>query len=621
MRKAAMLAAMGLVCACSTPGLAASEARADEGGEAGAGLPGEAARLAALGELYGLVRFFHPSDEAQEIDWARFMVHATREMRGAATGGAAAETLLELFGPITRGVVVSTDPIEPDDVAMADPALGVSWQHYGLGYGPGSNMYRSQRVGPGHEGRLFEGVEPASATVTVELGGAEGSGVFARVPIVLGAVGGGAENEAADAAVFEALASVVGETVLPDVPGEDADVRIASTLMAWATLSHFFPYFSDVDVEWDAEIVPAIEAAMADQSADEFFYTMCRLIAKLRDGHGYSFYRFADPAYAPEARFDVVTAADGTEVLIVTRAWGDCALERGDIVERVGERSAAEELAWWEAVTSGSDQLRRHRALNQIGAGSRSEDVTFVVRRAADGGEDERVTVRAARAEWASQFFRKPEYVYPAVSEIEDGVWLVNIEQITKEAWDANLGALAHADAVIYDSRWGGSGDQEINSLRIASHYIDAPAVSPTWRVPRITMPSFEHVDWETSAWPIEPAQPAFAGKAAILTAPPIVSFGETIMSFWRHYDLAVTVGEPTAGCNGNVNRIDDLPCGITVSWTGIDVKKHDGRTLYGVGYVPDHPVKRTVAQIRSGEDVALAKAVEVLQRVVAGER
>ena len=37
--------------------------------------------LAAFARLYGLVRFFHPSDEASAIDWDRFAVHGVERVR------------------------------------------------------------------------------------------------------------------------------------------------------------------------------------------------------------------------------------------------------------------------------------------------------------------------------------------------------------------------------------------------------------------------------------------------------------------------------------------------------------------------------------------------------------
>jgi C-terminal processing protease CtpA/Prc len=82
-------------------------------------------------------------------------------------------------------------------------------------------------------------------------------------------------------------------------------------------------------------------------------------------------------------------------------------------------------------------------------------------------------------------------------------------------------------------------------------------------------------------------------------------------MGIIDHYNLATTVGEPTAGCNGNVNQIN-LPCGYTVRWTGMKVLKHDGSQLHLKGFEPDYPVNKTIQAIREGRDEYLEKALEI---------
>ena len=37
--------------------------------------------LADFAYLYGAIRFFHPSDEAQQIKWTRFVVHGVSQLK------------------------------------------------------------------------------------------------------------------------------------------------------------------------------------------------------------------------------------------------------------------------------------------------------------------------------------------------------------------------------------------------------------------------------------------------------------------------------------------------------------------------------------------------------------
>ena len=56
----------------------------------------EIINLRALARLYGYVRWFHPSDEAQEIDWDRFAVYAVARIRSAEDNADLEERLREL---------------------------------------------------------------------------------------------------------------------------------------------------------------------------------------------------------------------------------------------------------------------------------------------------------------------------------------------------------------------------------------------------------------------------------------------------------------------------------------------------------------------------------------------
>jgi len=85
-------------------------------------------------------------------------------------------------------------------------------------------------------------------------------------------------------------------------------------------------------------------------------------------------------------------------------------------------------------------------------------------------------------------------------------------------------------------------------------------------------------------------------------------------MDIIDRYNLATTVGESTAGCNGNVNYIY-LPCGYQVKWTGMKVLKHDGSQLYLKGFRPDYPVNRTIQAVREGRDEYLEKALEIARQ------
>ncbi|MEM7037029.1 MAG: S41 family peptidase [Bacteroidota bacterium] len=108
--------------------------------------------LEVFARLYGYVRFFHPSDEAAQIDWNRFAVHGCREVRMANSTKDLHQKLHDLFAPIAPSLrLTSGDPSEAYPIQQLQPpkhrrAKTVYWQHEGVFLGNANNIYSSTRV-------------------------------------------------------------------------------------------------------------------------------------------------------------------------------------------------------------------------------------------------------------------------------------------------------------------------------------------------------------------------------------------------------------------------------------------------------------------------------------------
>ncbi len=96
----------------------------------------------------------------------------------------------------------------------------------------------------------------------------------------------------------------------------------------------------------------------------------------------------------------------------------------------------------------------------------------------------------------------------------------------------------------------------------------------------------------------------------------------------WAGADLVITGKHPSAPAeiavgdaivaNGNVNPFE-LPGGYEVTWTRMQVLKHDGTRHHGVGIEPTTSVEPTAQGIADGRDEVLEKAVETLQAQIGG--
>jgi len=107
--------------------------------------------LAAFTRLYGYTRFFHPSDEAADLDWKGFAIYGAGKVLTAKDDRALIAILRELFHPIAPTVVIYPEG-EKDKFSSADitpPDTNnyktVAWQHYGIRLSSNS-VYQSVRI-------------------------------------------------------------------------------------------------------------------------------------------------------------------------------------------------------------------------------------------------------------------------------------------------------------------------------------------------------------------------------------------------------------------------------------------------------------------------------------------
>ena len=110
--------------------------------------------LKTFAKVYGYVRYFHPTDEASEIDWTAFSIYGAEQVGKCKSKKELVTTLKALFLPIAPTIKFTDDPtqskydltnITPGDLKGYKP---VYWQHFGVGMGMKSEFdtYHSVRV-------------------------------------------------------------------------------------------------------------------------------------------------------------------------------------------------------------------------------------------------------------------------------------------------------------------------------------------------------------------------------------------------------------------------------------------------------------------------------------------
>lgn len=386
--------------------------------------------------------------------------------------------------------------------------------------------------------------------------------------------------------------------------------NLASVIITWNVLQHFFPYFDVIDTNWNEVLGETLNSTLSNKHKEDFYITLSRMIAQIDDGHGI--------IYDTEMFLMPLIRTEYIENKIVITASKDTTLKRGDIILEINGKPAMEVLEEKERIISGSPQLRRFRALNILTGKLEPNKSTNEFERKGTQLLIERdcnkqcvIVTKFGYGSMSYNMIDERKYLYKTIIEIEPDIYYINMSKCTENEFEQKKEVLANAKAVIYDRR----GSFNLHFNQIIPYLTDKPVISTWWNTPQTIYPNRKAVEFDKNNWAIEPKQPLFKSKSIIINTPSVVSSSETITDIIDHYNLATTIGETTAGCNGNANRIINLPCGYNVMWTGMKVLKHDGSQLYLKGFEPDYPVKRTIQAIKEGRDEYLEKALEIARQ------
>jgi len=550
------------------------------------------ANLAALGRLYGLVRYFHPSDQVADFRrWDLLLMNGIVTVRHAPTPAELARQLQTLFAPVAPTLRLYFRAAGPPPPAVTIPETGESlsvtmWEHYGVQADGRQQLYTSERVFRTLEdGQIPAGFRDPRAVHVADLG----RGVDAAVPVALYAAAGGTLPPASGAAGFLEPAGVYP-------PGTR---YLAGAMMYWAVIRHFYPYLDVVDTDWDAALAEALTRIMAAEDPAGWEDALRWLLAEADDGH--AILLGAETGRVP--RLHVSWIEEQLVVLGDARPAAD-PLPPGTVILTIDGEDAQTRFARLLAGAPGAtDQFRQVRATERMLLGGNATQAELLVRR--PGGSQE--TISMPRDQWPPQVATDPLRPEP-VTELAPGIIYVDLTRLEENAFQELLSELESATGIILDMR-GGPGPA---AFRLLPRLHADPLSTAQFLIPTTRLPNQAAVEWDDVSWTLEPLQPQLTANVVFLTDGRALSAAETVMGIIEHYRLGAIVGEPTAGTNGNINRIE-LPSGHVAVWTGMRVLKHDGSRHHGVGIQPTVPVSRTIAGIAAGRDEQLEAALSLL--------
>lgn len=379
--------------------------------------------------------------------------------------------------------------------------------------------------------------------------------------------------------------------------------RHGSLIITWNIFQHFYPYFKEVDVDWEKELEIALLDGYNDKSERDFLYTLRKFTAKLKDGHINIQYASDKWYYYLPLTWEWIE-----DKLVITKVFDDkSGLEVGDIVTKIDNIPAKHYFKdIKKQISAATPGYLNYYSQIMALMGRRKRECVLSVTGIDDSDKD----IKLKHSLWVSDFYKKNKNK-TRFKFLENNIIYLNFDQISMMEIDSLMPKMLNCEGIICDLRGYPADDFRpflANLLSIA--------ITVKWKsIPKIIFPDSEKTlfnDYEGLS--LRPKKPHINIPVVFITDAGAISYAETVMEIVKHYNLATIVGQPTAGTNGIVNQFV-LPGNYKLGFSGIKVTKLDGTQHHGVGVLPDVYVNKTLKGVKENRDEFLEKAVQVLNK------
>ncbi|MDQ3280416.1 MAG: S41 family peptidase [Acidobacteriota bacterium] len=393
--------------------------------------------------------------------------------------------------------------------------------------------------------------------------------------------------------------------------------RVAGLSRVWSEVKYNFANFDLVPrVDWDAEYIAALPRVRAAKTTLEYYRVMQEMVARLHDGHTYL---WPSNDLASQLYADVPVVAKLVEGKPIVWKVYDAAngIVPGDEIVAIDDVPAKTyaDTRIRPYVFASTPQDADNRVYSQwLLSGADGSAVRLKIR-------DAKGKTREVHLTRTSKNLAPPrKLISLEVLEGNVGYLVVNSfnDDRLKGRYDELWPQIEKTSALIIDIRANGGGNTN-NGYHILKTLTNKPFLGSKWRT-RKYLPSYRAWNraevWDVHEAEAEPpdGERHYDKAVAVLSSERTFSAAEDFAVAFDAMDRGVFVGGPTGGSTGQPLLLD-LPGGGIV---GICTKRDqypDGREFIGVGVQPDIAVPLTIADVRSGRDAVLEKALAAVRK------
>jgi C-terminal processing protease CtpA/Prc len=410
-------------------------------------------------------------------------------------------------------------------------------------------------------------------------------------------------------ATAETVASWRPDATYADSAYPSRELRMLALFRFWGVIHYFYPYLHLMGDTWDralVEMIPRFEAA-ADARAYEL--AVHEFAAKIPDGHVHVGGDRAVPELAGAGRppfwFRIVDGHVVVTSLVDAASTAASGLAVGDLIVSVDGEPIEQRMDRIEKYVPGSNETWRRTRTAWLALSGDPKEALKLTLQGPSGGPREVTLSRTTK--WDT-----PERSRPVYEMLDGNLGYADLDRLQVSEVDAMFKALGGARGIVFDMRgyphgtaWAIGPRLNVRHARVGAQFFE----------PLVTVGPSDRSFFEQPIGESDPGAdvPLYRGKTVMLIDERTMSQAEHTGLFFEAANGTTFVGSQTAGANGDVTTLT-LPGGLSVSFSGHDVRHADGRQLQRTGLVPDVEVHPTLAGIRAGKDEVLERALAVVR-------
>ncbi|HYG62426.1 MAG TPA: S41 family peptidase, partial [Thermoanaerobaculia bacterium] len=395
----------------------------------------------------------------------------------------------------------------------------------------------------------------------------------------------------------------------------DLTHRQLAVIRAWNVIHFFYPYLHLIG-DWDAVLPEYLARMETAGTGRDYALTVAEMMARVADGHTRVVHPEVNRYYGEVGLPLQVRWIEGAPVVTAVRDDAHrLGIEVGDALLAVdGEPVAAaiERLGRYVAASTRPALLARICPMLLRGPDGSTATLSL---QGLDGTTREVKLKRDRRT-----YYYVPPPAGDTVRILPGNLGYADLTRLTPPEVDGMFERLRDTRAIIFDMRGYPNGTAWPIAPRI--HTRDTRNAA-TFR--RALVSAFNEEEAE-GAFAFSQPVPKDPRGLPRYTRPTVMLIDERAISQSEHSGLLFEaangtrfIGTATAGANGDVTNFT-LPGGITVAFTGHDVRHADGRQLQRVGLTPHVEAAPTRKGLREGKDEVLERAVRFLEEELGGE-